>query len=92
MRCRHPIFNMQEATTMSMSKSRKAREKLARQGRVSPDLLRGSWQGINPATRRTETLREKQAKLQSKHKRNHAYYSDDSFYFGDARLMPTRAI
>ncbi|MDQ0058490.1 hypothetical protein [Paenibacillus harenae] len=66
---------------MAMSKARKAREKLAKQGRLTPDLLRGSWHGVNPLTRQSETLKEKQTKLQSKHKRNHAHYSDDSFCF-----------
>ncbi|MGO4374548.1 hypothetical protein [Paenibacillus sp. 2TAB19] len=66
---------------MAISKARKAREKMAKQGRIAPDLLRGSWQGVNPLTKRSETLKEKQHKLQSKHKRNLAGYSDDSFYF-----------
>jgi hypothetical protein len=66
---------------MAISKARKAREKLAKQGRIAPDLLRGSWQGVNPLTKRSETLKEKQHKLQSKHKRNLAGHSDDSFCF-----------
>ncbi|CAM4241286.1 hypothetical protein FHS16_001308 [Paenibacillus endophyticus] len=65
---------------MSMSKAKKARQKLAQQGRMMPDALRGSWQGINPAGRRTPTLQEKQAKLNKKHRRNHASYSDGSFF------------
>lgn len=65
--------------TMSMSKAKKARQKLAQQGRMAPDALRGSWQGVNPSLKRTPTLQEKQAKLNKKHRRNHANYSDGSF-------------
>ncbi|MEV5028766.1 hypothetical protein [Paenibacillus sp. LPE1-1-1.1] len=64
---------------MSMSKAKKARQKLAQQGRMAPDALRGSWQGVNPSLKRTPTLQEKQAKLNKKHRRNHANYSDGSF-------------
>lgn len=64
---------------MSISKARKARQKLAQQGRMTPDALRGSWLGVNPTIKRTSTLQEKQAKLNKKHRRNHANYSDGSF-------------
>ncbi|MGO4696175.1 hypothetical protein AB4Z50_18035 [Paenibacillus sp. 2TAB26] len=64
---------------MSISKARKARQKLAQQGRMTPDALRGSWLGVNPTIKRTPTLQEKQAKLNKKHRRNHANYSDGSF-------------
>jgi hypothetical protein len=64
---------------MSISKAKKARQKLAQQGRVTPDVMRGSWQGVNPTIKRTPTLQEKQAKLNKKHRRNHASYSDGSF-------------
>lgn len=66
---------------MAMSKAKKARQKLSQQGLLSPEALRGSWQGINPFMRCTPTLKEKQVKLNSKHRRSHANYSDDSFLF-----------
>lgn len=64
---------------MSISKAKKARQKLAQQGRITPDVLRGSWQGLNPIIKRTPTLQVKQAKLNKKHRRNHASNSDGSF-------------
>ncbi|WP_424766814.1 hypothetical protein [Paenibacillus sp. sgz302251] len=64
---------------MAISKAKKARQKLVRQGQLTPEILRGSWQGVNPTMRRTPNLQEKQAKLNKKHRRNHAQYSDDSF-------------
>jgi len=64
---------------MSISKARKARQKLTQQGLMAPDILRGSWQGVNPTIKRTPTLQEKQAKQNKKHRRNHANYSDGSF-------------
>ncbi|WP_138753228.1 hypothetical protein [Paenibacillus sinopodophylli] len=71
---------------MSVSKAKKARQKLAQQGRMTPDMLRGSWQGINPMGKRTPTLQEKQEKLNRKHRRNHASYSDGSFCIYKGRL------
>lgn len=65
---------------MAISKAKRTRQKLAQQGRITPDLLRGTWQGINPTMKRTPTLQEKQAKLNKKHRRNHANDSDGSFY------------
>lgn len=65
---------------MSTSKAKKARQKLVRQGLMNPDLLRGSWHGINPTLRTTPVLHDRLNKLHNKHKRNHANYSDDSFY------------
>lgn len=64
---------------MSTSKAKKARQKLVRQGLMNPDLLRGSWQGINPSVRTTPVLHDRLNKLHNKHKRNHANHSDDSF-------------
>jgi hypothetical protein len=64
---------------MSISKAKKTRLKLEQQGRMAPDVLRGSWQGINPVAKRTPTLQEKQTKLNRKHRRNLANYSDGSF-------------
>lgn len=65
---------------MSISKAKKARQKLSQRGQLTPESLRGSWQGINPSMKRTPTLQEKQMKLNRKHRRNHANYSDDSFF------------
>jgi|GEM_PF-4821368 len=73
---------------MSVSKARKARQKLAKQGQLAPDALRGSWQGVNPSTRKTPTLEQKRSKLYTKHRRNHANYSDDSFFvFAESRMV-----
>ncbi|MGM0881239.1 MAG: hypothetical protein ACQEXQ_09370 [Bacillota bacterium] len=66
---------------MAISKAKKARQKLSQRGLLTPESLRGSWQGVNPSVKRTPTLQEKQTKLNMKHRRNHANYSDDSFYF-----------
>lgn len=72
---------------MSISKAKKARQKLARQGQLNPELLRGSWQGVNPSTRTTPALHSKLNKLHSKHKRNHAHYSDDSFCYYNSVIL-----
>ncbi|MBD2867510.1 hypothetical protein [Paenibacillus arenilitoris] len=76
---------------MSTSKSGKARRKLARQGKLAADRLRVGWQGVNPVTKKTPTLMEKQTKLHNKHRRNHAYESDDSFCVYTGRGAGTAA-
>lgn len=64
---------------MSISKAKKARKHMERQGKPAPDRQRGSWQGVRAVTKRTPTLQEKQARLDKKHRRNRAYESDGSF-------------
>ncbi|WP_155973236.1 hypothetical protein [Paenibacillus sp. Leaf72] len=64
---------------MAMSKAKKARQKLAQRGLMNPEQLRGSWNGVKPGERKTPTLQERVNKLHTKHKRNHAGRSDDSF-------------
>jgi hypothetical protein len=53
---------------MAKSKARKQREGLTREGRMDPALLRGTWGGIDPTTRRTPTKKELLRRLEQKHK------------------------
>ncbi|AJS57357.1 hypothetical protein [Paenibacillus sp. IHBB 10380] len=66
---------------MSISKAKKARQKLAQQGKVNPELLRGSWHGVKPTVKVTPTLKQKRTQMYNKYKRNPAHDSSDSFYF-----------
>lgn len=70
---------------MAVSKTKKRRLKLEREGKHNPEELRGSWHGVHPVTRTTPGLREKAERLHKKHKRNQALRSDDSFcaFYGD---------
>lgn len=78
---------------MSISKAKKARLKLAKQGKLTAEAQRGSWQGVNPATRTTPTLKQKQYKQYTKYKRNHAGYSDDSFFYGqNAKITDLQSV
>jgi hypothetical protein len=79
--CEAVLHLQKEETIMAISKAKKARQKLSQRGLLTPESLRGSWQGVNPSMKRTPTLLEKRTKLNKKHRRNHANYSDDSFYF-----------
>ncbi|MGF7048213.1 hypothetical protein J2T13_002720 [Paenibacillus sp. DS2015] len=65
---------------MSTSKAKRARQKLAQQGKVNPEVLRGSWHGVSPTVKVTPTLKQKQTQLYNKYKRNPAHGSSDSFY------------
>ncbi|MFF2483388.1 hypothetical protein [Paenibacillus sp. NPDC058071] len=65
---------------MATSKAKKTRKKLEQQGLLNPERLRGSWNGTNPKMRTTPLLHQTAEKWHNKHKRNHAYESDDSFY------------
>lgn len=64
---------------MSTSKAKKIRQKLEKQGKVNPELLRGSWLGVNPTVKIMPTLQQRRTQLQHKHKRNPAHDSSDSF-------------
>lgn len=66
---------------MSTSKAKKIRQKLEKQGKVNPELLRGSWLGVNPIIKITPTLQQRRTQLQHKHKRNPAHDSSDSFFY-----------
>ncbi|MFC4779530.1 hypothetical protein ACFO9Q_22350 [Paenibacillus sp. GCM10023252] len=64
---------------MSQSKTRKARQKLARQGKLTPDTHRGQWNGVHPVTRTTPTLQQRKQQLHTKYRRNLVNDSHDSF-------------
>ncbi len=66
---------------MSISKAKKSRMKLEKQGKLSPDALRGGWGGVHPVTKQLPTLKEKQERMNRKHRRNRANEGDGSFYF-----------
>ncbi|OAB34333.1 hypothetical protein PMSD_14625 [Paenibacillus macquariensis subsp. defensor] len=68
---------------MSSSKAKKIRQKLEKQGKVNPELLRGSWLGINPLSKVTPTLQQRRTQLHNKHKRNPALErsGSDSFFY-----------
>lgn len=54
---------------MAISKAKKQRLKQIREGRMNPELARGSWNGVLPVERTTPTLSEKKLKLVHKHKK-----------------------
>lgn len=55
---------------MAKSKSRKDREKLARDGKQGPDLMRLTWGIFDGVTKKTPTKQEKLNK--QKYKRNYS--------------------
>ncbi|AOZ93817.1 hypothetical protein [Paenibacillus crassostreae] len=66
---------------MSTSKAKKIRQKLEKQGKLNPELMRGSWMGVNPIVRTMPTLKQKVSHLHKKHKRNPGLDSNDSFLY-----------
>jgi hypothetical protein len=62
---------------MAKSKAKKKREKLIREGRMNPEINRGSWNGICPITKKTPTLVEKKRKLENKHKKWNPFFDAD---------------
>jgi hypothetical protein len=54
---------------MAKSKARKQREHQARQGKWNVERDRGSWNGINPVSKSTPTLKEKQERSERKYKK-----------------------
>lgn len=51
-----------------MSKARKKREHLVRNGKPDPALSRGSWNGVNPLTKKTPTKRTLIERAERKYK------------------------
>lgn len=52
-----------------MSKARKKRKHLIRNGGLDPAIRRGSWHGVKPVTRRTPTKRELIERSERKYRR-----------------------
>ncbi|MNV40138.1 hypothetical protein D3C71_1317390 [compost metagenome] len=57
---------------MAKSKSRKDREKMAKQGQYAPNMSRLTWGVMDGVTKRTPTKLEKLNKLQGKYKRDYS--------------------
>jgi hypothetical protein len=62
---------------VAQSKAKKARAKLAREGKYNPEQNRLSWNGLEPSMRLTPTLTERKERLQHKHKWNRSLHSRD---------------
>ena len=57
------------AIEMAKSKAKKLRTALARAGKYDPAGQRGNWNGVNPVTKTTPSLKEKIRKTERKHGR-----------------------
>lgn len=57
---------------MAKSKSQKMRQSLIRMGKDDPAMFRGCWNGINPISKSTPTLKEKLRREELKHKKKFA--------------------
>lgn len=53
---------------MAKSKPQKMREKLVREGRLNPEIMRGSWNGVDPLTKKAPTIVELKERKHNKHK------------------------
>lgn len=54
---------------MAKSKPQKMREKLVREGKVNPQELRGSWNGLVPVEKKTPTVKELRRRQENKYKK-----------------------
>lgn len=65
---------------MAVSKAKKHRQKLEREGRRNPELSRSPFALVDLRSKRTKTKQEQLNK--NKHKNQYSFYKDDgSFYF-----------
>ncbi|BFT71336.1 hypothetical protein [Paenibacillus sp. P36] len=67
---------------MSKSQAQKLRQRHLREGKLDPAIQRLHWNGVNPVSKKTPSLKELQAKQLHKHKSrnlNH-HHGDDSFF------------
>lgn len=74
---------------MSKSLAKKTRDKQVREGRRDPGEGRLNWNGVNPVTRRTPTLQEKQIRQMNKHKRRNLNRFDGTDSFFHAQTIRT---
>lgn len=68
---------------MSQSQAKRHRRKLVRENSRNPELDRMGWNGVNPVTKKTPTIQEKQRKIHNKHKQkwNLTYSNGDDSIF-----------
>jgi hypothetical protein len=66
---------------MALSKAKKARQKLAREGVRNPESNRLSWNGLVPVERKTPTRLEITRRTEQKHKKKWNLSLDDSGRF-----------
>lgn len=52
-----------------MSKARKKRKHLIRNGGIDPAIRRGSWNGVKPVTKKTPTKKELINRMERKYRR-----------------------
>ncbi|WP_134682708.1 hypothetical protein [Brevibacillus migulae] len=73
------------------SKAKRLRQKLVREGKMDPIVMRGSWHGVNPVERKPERpqieMRRKEEKYRGRLIRKHEW---DAFSFSAFPLMKTR--
>ncbi|PLT28149.1 hypothetical protein [Peribacillus deserti] len=77
---------------MAKSRAKKKRDKLVREGLRNPEVGRGSWNGIHPVTKMTQTKKDYIQKIQYKYKkRNHTSYPGDydSVFYWTIMSEPT---
>ncbi|NOU99306.1 hypothetical protein [Paenibacillus planticolens] len=67
---------------MSKSQAQKLRQRHLREGKPDPATYRLNWNGVNPVSKKTPSLKELQAKQQNKHKSRNSnhWHGDDSFF------------
>lgn len=54
---------------MSKSKPQRMREKMVREGKMDPQILRGSWNGVAPVEKKTPTVGELRRRQDKKYKK-----------------------
>lgn len=67
---------------MSKSQAQKLRQRNLREGKLDPAIQRLHWNGVNPVSKKTPSLKELQAKQLNKYNSrnlNHKH-GDDSFF------------
>lgn len=75
---------------MAKSKAKRYREKLVREGKQDVTIKRGTWNGVNPYSKKTKTRAESLINQTNKHRKNHTlsnYDENGSFPFNrEARI------
>ncbi|MEN2767552.1 hypothetical protein ABC228_10165 [Ornithinibacillus sp. 16A2E] len=65
---------------MSKSNAQKKREKLVREGRINPEIIRSPYSQLDLRTRKTKTKKDHLYRIKHKN-RNPKQWENGSFYF-----------
>lgn len=63
------------------SKAKRYREKLVREGKIDPSVMRGSWHGVHPVERKPDRPEIEKRRKEAKHQGRLTRWNDEDVSF-----------